>query len=50
MISADRDNTVARPLADPARIDFAIVQKIYQPLAMETLDGSGAPAKAIEPR
>lgn len=50
VIQADRDNTVARPLADPARIDFAIVQKIFQPLAMETLDGSGAAAKAIEPR
>jgi len=30
---ADRDITVARPLADPARIDFAIVQNIYEPAA-----------------
>lgn len=30
---ANRDATIARPLADPGRIDFAIVQTIYQPAA-----------------
>lgn len=34
---ADRERTLARPLADPARIDFAIVQRIYQPAANEPL-------------
>jgi rod shape-determining protein MreC len=28
---ATRDDTIARPIADPARIDFAIVQQIYEP-------------------
>jgi rod shape-determining protein MreC len=30
VIQAGRDTTIARPLANPARIDFAIVQNIYQ--------------------
>jgi rod shape-determining protein MreC len=29
----DRDNTLARPTANPARIDFAIVQPVYVPEA-----------------
>jgi rod shape-determining protein MreC len=33
VVSAGRDVTVAHPLANPARIDFAIVQTIYQPAA-----------------
>ncbi len=33
VIRADRDITIARPIADPARIDYAIVQNIYQPAA-----------------
>jgi rod shape-determining protein MreC len=33
VVRADRDSTVARPLADPARIDFAIVETVYQPAA-----------------
>jgi rod shape-determining protein MreC len=32
---ATRDDTIARPIADPARIDYAIVQNIYQPAAVE---------------
>lgn len=35
--TADRDMTLARPLADPARIDFAIVQNIYEPAASASL-------------
>lgn len=35
VISAGRDETVARPLADPARIDFAIVEAVYEPAAGE---------------
>ena len=41
VIRADRDITIARPIADPARIDFAIVQRAYQPAA-------GAPLNARE--
>ncbi|TMJ13731.1 MAG: rod shape-determining protein MreC [Alphaproteobacteria bacterium] len=33
VISVQRDSTLARPTADPARIDFALVQAIYQPAA-----------------
>ena len=32
---ANKDVTVARPLADPARVDYAIVQNIYQPAAAQ---------------
>lgn len=31
VVRATRDDTIARPVADPARTDFAIVEKIYQP-------------------
>ncbi|QPQ55439.1 rod shape-determining protein MreC [Allosphingosinicella flava] len=40
---ADRDATIARPLADPARIDFAIVQHIYQPAANLPLNEAEPP-------
>ncbi|MDP9412937.1 MAG: rod shape-determining protein MreC [Pseudomonadota bacterium] len=33
VIETNRDVTIARPIADPARIDFAIVQQLYQPAA-----------------
>lgn len=31
------ESAVARPLADPARVDFALIQSIYQPAAAEPL-------------
>lgn len=42
VVSADRDSTVARPLADPGRIDFAIVETIYQPAASAPLNQNEA--------
>ncbi len=33
VMTVGRDSTVARPIADPARIDFAIVQPVFQPAA-----------------
>src|SRR4029079_3820280 len=30
---ATRDDTIARPLADPSRADFVIVERLYQPEA-----------------
>ena len=30
VVEATRDDTVARPIADPARMDFAIVEQIFQ--------------------
>jgi rod shape-determining protein MreC len=35
---ADGDTAIARPLADPARMDYAIVLGIYQPAAAGPLD------------
>lgn len=48
--SVDRDTTIARPLADPARIDFAIVQEIFQPAANQPLEPAApAPPPPAEP-
>ncbi len=46
VVSADRDRTIARPLADPARIDFAVVQSLYEPAAGEPL--AQAPTQTAE--
>lgn len=46
VVSATKDQTVGRPLADPARIDFAIVQVIYIPAANEPLNPAPAPVVA----
>ena len=35
--TATKDVTIARPLADPAQIDYAIVQNIYEPAASEPI-------------
>ena len=43
VMTANRDVTIARPLADPARIDFAIIQSIYQPAANSPLDRAAPP-------
>ena len=40
-VTTSGDSAVGRPLADPARLDYAIVQPIFQPLAL-------APAPAAE--
>jgi rod shape-determining protein MreC len=39
VLRADRDRTIAKPMADPGAIDFAIVLQIYQPLAEQPLSG-----------
>ena len=52
VVAVRRDSTLARPLADPARIDFAIVEAVYQPAAGEAIApapaaaGPGSPAGA----
>ena len=43
VIRIGRDETIARPLANPARIDFAIIQNIYMPSAEAPLDQTPAP-------
>jgi rod shape-determining protein MreC len=39
---ATKDDTIARPIADPARIDFAIVQQVYEP-EVEALGAAAEP-------
>jgi len=41
--ASEGDTAIARPIADPARMDFAIVLRIYQPAA-------GAPLEAARPQ
>ena len=55
VVRINGDETLARPIADPARLDFAIVQSIFQPAAEQPLSvaapaaqGVPAPAAAIE--
>lgn len=43
VVSATRDRTTARPLADAAKLDFALVQAIYQPGAAGPLTDAAAP-------
>ena len=52
VVRADRDSTIARPLADPAKIDFALVLGIYQPAANAPLEGAvgGGEPPAEAPR
>lgn len=38
------DTAIARPLADPARADFALVLRPYQPAATAPLDQAGPPS------
>lgn len=37
VVSVEGDRTVAKPLADPARIDYAMVLPVYQPAASQPL-------------
>lgn len=46
VVRVSRDETVARPLANPARVDFAIVQPIYQPAANAPLQPAAPPPVA----
>jgi rod shape-determining protein MreC len=39
VVKAERERTVAKPIADPGEIDFAIVLRAYQPLADQPLGG-----------
>jgi rod shape-determining protein MreC len=38
VIGQEGERAIARPIADPGRLDFAIVQRIYQPAAEGPLD------------
>jgi len=47
VIGHEGERAIARPIADPARLDFAIVQRIYQPAAGE--DGDLNTARPVAP-
>ena len=49
VVSANRDRTIARPLADPARIDFAVVQSLYEPAAGQPLTPAPTAAAEVTP-
>jgi rod shape-determining protein MreC len=40
VVKVDRDTTMARPIADPARVDRAIVQRIFMPAANQPLSAA----------
>jgi rod shape-determining protein MreC len=44
IISADRDNALAKPLAQPDALDFALVQRAYLPMPTPTPEASPAAA------
>ena len=44
VIHVERDRTIGRPLANPSRIDFALVQQIFQPAANQPLSAAAPPA------
>jgi rod shape-determining protein MreC len=46
VVRVDGDRTFAKPLADPARADFAMVLRPYQPLADQPLSPKAAAALA----
>ena len=49
VIRIEGDTAIARPVADPARIDFAIVQRAYQPAATGTLDDAARAGRRRRP-
>jgi len=46
VVKVDRDMTIARPIADPARVDRAIVQRIFMPAANQPLSAAEPEAPA----
>ena len=49
VVSANKDVTIARPLADPARIDYAVVQKVYEPAAAQPVNAREAAQMEARP-
>jgi rod shape-determining protein MreC len=46
VVRIENQTAIARPLADPARVDFVVVQPAYQPAATAGLDAAAPPASA----
>lgn len=49
VVRIEGEEAIARPLASPARIDYAIVQPLYQPAAVPQREGGTAPENGSEP-
>jgi rod shape-determining protein MreC len=47
VVKVDRDTTIARPIADPARVDRAIVQRIFMPAANQPLSAATSEAPSL---
>src|SRR3954469_1079976 len=47
VVSSENDAAIARPIADPSRMDYAIVLRIYQPAASAPLEA--APPQPVAP-
>jgi rod shape-determining protein MreC len=47
VVSSQTDTAIARPVADPSRLEYAIVLRVYQPAAAGPLDS--APPQPIAP-
>lgn len=48
VVRIEGDGTIARPVAEPARSDYAVVQRVYQPAAGGTLEEAPPPG-AVPP-
>jgi rod shape-determining protein MreC len=48
VVASENDTAIARPLADPARMDYALVLRIFQPAAAGPLDAA-APQPVAPP-
>jgi rod shape-determining protein MreC len=47
VVKVDKDTTIARPIADPAKVDRAIVQHVFQPAANQPLSAAEPPAPTV---
>lgn len=50
VVAVRKDSTLARPVADPARIDFAVVQSAYQPAAADPAATDPAAMAEVPPQ
>ena len=49
VVRIEGDTAIARPVADPARLDYAVVQRAYQPAAVGEADLDQAPPQPVAP-
>jgi rod shape-determining protein MreC len=49
VVRIEGEFAIARPLASPARVDYAIVQPLFQPAAVPQREGGTAPEAGAGP-